>query len=43
VTAVWFLGMLLGISLISEGVALGYLAWRVRQKHGLNLRRSERP
>ena len=31
VTAVWFLGMLLGISLISEGVALGYLAWRVRQ------------
>jgi uncharacterized membrane protein HdeD (DUF308 family) len=31
VTAVLFLGMLLGISLISEGVALGYLAWRVRQ------------
>ena len=31
VTAVFFLGTLLGISLISEGVALGYLAWRVRQ------------
>jgi uncharacterized membrane protein HdeD (DUF308 family) len=31
VTAVLFLGTLLGISLISEGVALGYLAWRVRQ------------
>jgi len=31
VTAVLFLGTLLGISLICEGVALGYLAWRVRQ------------
>jgi uncharacterized membrane protein HdeD (DUF308 family) len=31
VTAVLLLGTLLGISLISEGVALGYLAWRVRQ------------
>ena len=30
VTAVWLLGVLLGISLISEGVALSYLAWRVR-------------
>ena len=31
VTAIFFLGTLLGISLISEGIALGYLAWRVRQ------------
>jgi uncharacterized membrane protein HdeD (DUF308 family) len=31
VTAVWFLGVLVGISLISEGLALGYMAWRVRQ------------
>ena len=31
VTAVLFLGTLLGISLICEGIALGYLAWRVRQ------------
>ena len=31
VTAIWLLGVLLGIQLISEGVALGYLAWRVRQ------------
>ena len=30
VTATWLLGVLLGISLISEGLALGYLAWRVR-------------
>ena len=30
-TAIWLLGVLLGIQLISEGVALGYLAWRVRQ------------
>ena len=30
VTAVWLLGVLLGIGLISEGAALGYLAWQVR-------------
>jgi uncharacterized membrane protein HdeD (DUF308 family) len=31
VTAVWFIGVLLGIELICEGVALGYLAWQVRK------------
>ena len=31
VTAIWLLGVLLGIQLISEGAALGYLAWQVRQ------------
>ena len=31
VTAVWLLGFLLGLLLISEGAALGYLAWRVRK------------
>jgi uncharacterized membrane protein HdeD (DUF308 family) len=31
VTAVWLLGVLLGIDLICEGAALGYLAWQVRQ------------
>src|SRR5262249_9597958 len=31
VTAVWLLGILLGIQLINEGAALGYLAWHVRQ------------
>ena len=31
VTAIWLLGVLLGIQLISEGIAIGYLAWRVRQ------------
>jgi uncharacterized membrane protein HdeD (DUF308 family) len=30
VTAVWLLGVLLGILLISEGAALAYLAWQVR-------------
>src|SRR6516165_7053271 len=30
VTAVWLLGALLGIQLICEGAALGYLAWQVR-------------
>jgi uncharacterized membrane protein HdeD (DUF308 family) len=30
VTAIWLLGVLLGIQLICEGAALGYLAWRVR-------------
>ena len=31
ITTVWLLGMLLGIQLICEGAALGYLAWQVRQ------------
>jgi len=31
VTAIWLLGVLLGIQLICEGAALGYLAWRVRK------------
>jgi uncharacterized membrane protein HdeD (DUF308 family) len=30
VTAIWLLGLLLGIQLICEGAALGYLAWQVR-------------
>ena len=30
VTAVWLLGVLLGIQLICEGAALGYFAWQVR-------------
>jgi uncharacterized membrane protein HdeD (DUF308 family) len=29
-TAIWLLGVLLGIHLICEGAALGYLAWKVR-------------
>ena len=29
VTALWLLGVLLGIQLICEGAALGYLAWKV--------------
>lgn len=32
VTAVWLLGVLLGVQLIAEGAALGYLAWMVRQE-----------
>jgi uncharacterized membrane protein HdeD (DUF308 family) len=31
VTAVWLLGLLLGVVLISEGASLGYLAWQVRK------------
>jgi len=31
VTAVWLLGVLLGIELICEGAALGHLAWQVRK------------
>jgi uncharacterized membrane protein HdeD (DUF308 family) len=31
VTAAWLLGLLLGVVLISEGAALGYLAWQVRK------------
>jgi uncharacterized membrane protein HdeD (DUF308 family) len=30
-TAVWLLGVLLGIQLICEGVALSSLAWQVRR------------
>jgi uncharacterized membrane protein HdeD (DUF308 family) len=30
-TALWLIGLLLGIQLISEGAALAYLAWQVRQ------------
>ena len=30
VTAIWLLGLLLGIQLLCEGAALGYLAWQVR-------------
>ena len=30
-TPIWLLGVLLGILLIYEGVAIGYLAWRVRK------------
>jgi uncharacterized membrane protein HdeD (DUF308 family) len=31
VTAVWLLGVLLGIELICEGATLGHLAWQVRR------------
>ena len=31
VKAMWILGLLLGVLLISEGAALGYLAWQVRK------------
>jgi uncharacterized membrane protein HdeD (DUF308 family) len=31
VTAVWLIGFLLGIELISVGAAIAYLAWQVRQ------------
>jgi uncharacterized membrane protein HdeD (DUF308 family) len=31
VTAVWLIGLLLGIELISVGAALAYLAWQVRK------------
>jgi uncharacterized membrane protein HdeD (DUF308 family) len=30
VTAVWLIGFLLGLNLISIGVAIAYLAWQVR-------------
>lgn len=30
VSSEWVLGVLLGILLVSEGVALAYLAWKVR-------------
>src|SRR5215218_5458511 len=30
-TAVWLIGVLLGVNLISVGVAIGYLAWQVWQ------------
>ena len=31
ITAIWLLGVLLGIQLICEGAAIGYLAWQVRK------------
>lgn len=31
VTAVWLIGLLLGVNLISIGAAIGYLAWQVRK------------
>jgi uncharacterized membrane protein HdeD (DUF308 family) len=31
VTAVWLIGVLLGVNLISVGAAIGYLAWQVRE------------
>ena len=31
VTAVWLIGLLLGINLISVGAAIAYLAWQVRK------------
>jgi uncharacterized membrane protein HdeD (DUF308 family) len=31
VTVIWLLGIILGIQLISEGAALGYLGWDVRK------------
>ena len=36
VTAIWILCPFLGIVLISEGAALGYLAWEVRKKSGVS-------
>jgi uncharacterized membrane protein HdeD (DUF308 family) len=32
ITAIWLIGVLLGIELICEGIALGLLAWRVRKE-----------
>ena len=37
VAAIWLLGVLIGIQLICEGAALGYLAWQVRQTIRVNL------
>lgn len=34
VSAFWVLGLLLGVQLISEGTALGYLAWQARMNLG---------
>jgi uncharacterized membrane protein HdeD (DUF308 family) len=31
ITAVWLIGLLLGINLISVGAAIAYLAWQVRK------------
>ena len=31
VTALWLVGLLLGLQLISVGAAIAYLAWQVRQ------------
>jgi uncharacterized membrane protein HdeD (DUF308 family) len=43
VTAIWLLGVLLGIQLICEGAALGYLAWQVRTSWHLWVRSHELP
>jgi len=44
VTVVWLLGVLLGIQLICEGAALGYLAWHVRTSLPATVRaRQSRP
>jgi uncharacterized membrane protein HdeD (DUF308 family) len=43
VTAIWLLGVLLGIQLITEGVALGYLAWKVREDDAYASARWARP
>jgi uncharacterized membrane protein HdeD (DUF308 family) len=32
VTAVWLIGLLLGIELISIGAATAYLAWHIRRE-----------
>lgn len=32
VTAIWLIGMLLAIELVSEGLAIGYLAWKARRE-----------
>jgi uncharacterized membrane protein HdeD (DUF308 family) len=42
VTAIWLLGVLLGIQLICEGVALSYLAWKVRADDGYTAASSAR-
>ena len=31
VTAMWLIGLLLGINLVSVGAAIAYLAWQVRK------------
>jgi uncharacterized membrane protein HdeD (DUF308 family) len=43
VTAIWLLGVLLGIQLITEGAALGYLAWKVREDNAYAPARWARP
>jgi len=31
ITAAWLIGLLIGVSLVAQGTALAYLAWRLRQ------------